>query len=155
MKNSCFFQLRSTFVLVLLCAALTTASPAQTFTTLADFNLNAGANPGSPLTQGLDGNFYGTAGNYGAYGAGAFVKVTPSGTLTYIYEFCFEDNTNCPDGAYPSGAVALGMDGNFYGTTGGNLEAGNGSIYKITPAGSLTTVLIYLTDCKVFAILGT
>jgi uncharacterized repeat protein (TIGR03803 family) len=133
-------DLRSTVVLILLCAAITITSPAQTFTTLAHFNLNSGANPGSPLTQGLDGNFYGTAGNYGAYGAGAFIKVTPSGTLSYPYEFCFEDITNCPDGAYPSGAVALGVDGNFYGTTAGSLEAGNGSIYKITPAGSLTTL---------------
>jgi uncharacterized repeat protein (TIGR03803 family) len=146
MKNSRFFQLRSTVILLLLCAALPIASPAQTFTTLADFNLNSGANPGSPLTQGLDGNFYGTAGNYGTYGAGAFIKMTPSGSLSYLYEFCLNDDEDCPDGAYPSGAVALGIDGNFYGTTGGNLEAGTGSIYKITPAGSLTT-LTNFTSC--------
>jgi hypothetical protein len=123
MKSSSFVQLRSTVVLILLCAAITIASSAQTFTKLADFNVNSGANPGSPLTQGLDGNFYGTAGNYGTYGAGAFIKMTPSGTLTYLYEFCLDNILNCPDGAYPSGAVALGVDGNFYGTTAGNLEA--------------------------------
>jgi uncharacterized repeat protein (TIGR03803 family) len=140
MKNLSFYQLRPTVFLILLCAALAIASPAQTFTKLADFNLNMGANPGSPLTQGLDGNFYGTAGNYGVYGAGAFIKVTPSGTLSYLYEFCLDNILNCPDGAYPSGAVALGVDGDLYGTTAGNLEAGIGSIYKITPAGSLTTL---------------
>jgi uncharacterized repeat protein (TIGR03803 family) len=140
MKILNFFPLRSTFVLVLLCAAISVAAPAQTFTTLADLSSTTGENPESPLTQGLDGNFYGSAALAGAFGGGTFFQVTPSGTVNALYNFCLNDVGNCPDGANPIGQIALGPDGNFYGTTeGGFYEAeGNGSIYKMTPGGTMT-----------------
>ena len=54
--------------------------------------------------------------------------------LTVVYSF------GGPDGAQPQTALALGTDGNFYGTTllGG---ANNlGTIYQMTPSGTLTTL---------------
>jgi hypothetical protein len=60
-----------------LSAPLPIAAPAQTFTKLADLSQATGQSPTSPLAEGLDGNFYGTAGLYGAFNAGTFIKALP------------------------------------------------------------------------------
>ena len=77
-----FFRKQGHAVL-LLCAALTGASSAQTFTKLVDFN---GANGAFPyymsLQQGADGNLYGTASQGGASGNGTVFKITPNGSQT-------------------------------------------------------------------------
>jgi len=80
----------------LLGVATAIASPAQTFTTLVNFNYTNGANPYfMSLVQGTDGNLYGTTEGGGANGSGTVFKVTASGTLTTLY-FCAK--TNCTDG---------------------------------------------------------
>jgi uncharacterized repeat protein (TIGR03803 family) len=129
----------------LLFVATAIASPAQTFTTLVNFNYTNGANPYlMSLVQGTDANLYGTTEGGGANGEGTVFKVTPTGTLTTLYSFCAK--TNCTDGSVPFGGLVLGIDGNFYGTTSeGGINAdpcgGNcGTIFKITPAGKLTTL---------------
>ena len=102
----------------LLCAAMATASPAQTLTTLHDFagQPNDGSNPYAGLVQGSDGNFYGTTYYGGANNEGTVFKITPSGTLTVLHSF------READGRTPEGALIQASDGNFYGTTsfGGN-----------------------------------
>jgi uncharacterized repeat protein (TIGR03803 family) len=81
----------------LLGVATAIASPAQTFTTLVNFNYTNGANPYfMSLVQGTDGNLYGTTEGGGANGSGTVFKVTASGTLTTLYSFCAK--TNCTDG---------------------------------------------------------
>ncbi len=162
MSISIFSPSRSIFVLILLCAAINIVAPAQTFTVLATLDYATDAQyPSSPLIQGLDGNLYGTAEFGGAYGAGTFFQVTPSGTLTILYNFCFNDNNGCPDGAGPTGPVVLGVDGNFYGATQGSgplQDGGYGTIYKMTSAGSLTTLYEFnescTTDCSANPISG-
>jgi uncharacterized repeat protein (TIGR03803 family) len=127
-------------VLFVFCAVTAIVSPAQTFRTLLDFNGTDGSAPFnvSPV-QGTDGNFYGTTDYGGNNGVGTVFKVTAVGTLTTLYSFCSE--TNCADGSYPVAGVVQGTDGNFYGTTqGGGGSAGAGTIFKITPAGTLTTL---------------
>jgi uncharacterized repeat protein (TIGR03803 family) len=51
---------------------------------------------------------------------------------------------NITNGAYPYGVLVQGLDGDFYGTTyeGGRQACGGGcgTVFKITPAGTLTTV---------------
>jgi uncharacterized repeat protein (TIGR03803 family) len=140
-----------TCALILLCT-VTVTSQAQTFTKLVDLSPATGEYPQSPLTQGVDGNLYGTTAGSGAFAQGTFFQITPSGTVTTLYNFCLNNATNCPDGAVPSGAVALGPDGNFYGTTAGNPSShfGNGTVYKITPAGSLATLHSFcsLPQCR-------
>jgi uncharacterized repeat protein (TIGR03803 family) len=123
-----------------ICLATAIASPAQTFTTLVSFNGSNGSNPGSgPLSQGKDGNFYGTTreGGSGAYGgSGTVFKITPGGALTTQYNFC--TNPSCPDGAQPYAGLVQGKDGNFYGTTW--WPEATDWVFKITPQGALTTL---------------
>jgi len=63
--------------------------------------------------------------------------------LTTIYSFCAL--SNCADGDTPRAGLIQGADGNFYGTTtfGGNGACPNyscGTIFKLTPQGTLTTL---------------
>jgi uncharacterized repeat protein (TIGR03803 family) len=87
--------------------------------------------------QGTDGNFYGTTSHGGnENGAGAVFKLTPQGTLTTLYSLCGQ--IACKDGSTPRGGLALGSDGNFYGTTSLGGKFGYGTVFKITPSGVLT-----------------
>jgi uncharacterized repeat protein (TIGR03803 family) len=124
----------------LLCAANAIVAPAQTFTTLHSFTGTDGANPYAGLAQGTDGNFYGTTIDGGTSSSGNVIKVTPGGTVTTLYNFCSQ--SNCTDGQYPVSTLVLGNDGNFYGTTqnGGIYNLLYGTIFKITPSGTLTTL---------------
>jgi uncharacterized repeat protein (TIGR03803 family) len=66
--------------------------------------------------------------------------MTPAGIVTTLYSFC--SLTNCADGSGPYGGLVLANDGNFYGTTsqGGAADGISGTVFKITPAGKLTTL---------------
>jgi uncharacterized repeat protein (TIGR03803 family) len=116
-------------------------------TTLHSFVGNDGAQPYGGLTNGNDGNLYGmtTVGGEGydaQSGYGTVFKITPGGTFTSIHSF------NGSDGWFAKGELTRGSDGNFYGTSsqGGaffnaaKFQSGFGSIFKITPGGSLTTL---------------
>lgn len=104
-----------------------------------DYSCTDGQYPGPSLVQGSDGNFYGTTQASGAYGAGTVFKITSSGALTTLHNFCAQGGP-CPDGQAPYSGVVQGSDGNFYGTTGGGGTTDYGTIFKITPAGALTTL---------------
>ena len=90
--------------------------------------------------QAVDGNFYGTTSSGGANGGrgGTVYKVTPTGTLTTLYSFCAQPN--CTDGNTPASGLTQAADGNFYGTTIGGGATGYGTVFKITPQGTLTTL---------------
>ena len=129
----------SIFVALLFCAALTLASTAQTVTSLLSFDGTNGATPEyGALVQGFDGRFYGTASSGGSNSGGTVFKVTPQGALTTLYNFCAL--ANCADGKAPYGGVALGIDGNFYGTTSLGGVNGYGTVFKITPSGVFTVL---------------
>jgi uncharacterized repeat protein (TIGR03803 family) len=109
-----------------------------TLTTLVTFTGSNGAYPRAGLTLGNDGNFYGaTSDENSSIGYGTVFKMTPGGTLTTLVAF------NGGNGAYPCAGLALGNDGNFYGTTsaGGNWD--NGTIFKMTSGGTLTTLVVF------------
>jgi uncharacterized repeat protein (TIGR03803 family) len=129
-------------VFALLLAVLNSASShASTFKTLIIFGGTDGATPvDTPLVQGADGNLYGTTLGGGVNGAGTVFKMTAAGTVTTLYSFC--SLTSCSDGAGPYGGITLSSDGNFYGTTsqGGAANGISGTVFKITPSGTLTTL---------------
>lgn len=97
---------------------------------------NDGAVPIAALTQGSDGNLYGTTYEAGISNAGAIFKITPTGALTVLHTF-----TNGIDGGHSSAALIQGTNGSFYGTTStGGGKNGDGTVFQITPAGVLTTL---------------
>jgi uncharacterized repeat protein (TIGR03803 family) len=75
-------------------------------------------------------------------GYGTVFMITPAGSFTTIHSFAGSD------GSVPQGELTKGNDGNFYGTTsqGGasfnaaTFQSGYGSVFKITPAGAVTTL---------------
>jgi uncharacterized repeat protein (TIGR03803 family) len=124
--------------LLLLGVAVVISAEAQTFKTLHSFDGTDGAQPLAALVQGTNGNLYGTTNQGGAVGLGTIFKMTPGGSLTTLYSFCSQPN--CADGANIYGGLTPGRNGNLYGTTlyGGTFQ--EGTVFKISPAGSLTTL---------------
>jgi uncharacterized repeat protein (TIGR03803 family) len=130
----------------LLLAALWLCAPAslraQTFTSVFSFD---GANGIAPvgLVQATDGNLYGITSEYGSAGTessgGTIFKITPSGTLTTLFTFNGEPN-NDYGGVSPAAGLIQGTDGNFYGTTQYGGANTYGTVFKITPSGTLTTL---------------
>jgi len=101
--------------------------------------------PYAGLVLGNDGNFYGTTagGGSNAYftGIGTVFKITTNGTETVLYSFG-SDYPDGNDGYGPRTPLVQGSDGNFYGTTrvGGTNYLGNGTVFRISPGGSYTSL---------------
>ena len=96
------------------------------------------------VVQASSGNVYGTTSNGGNLrecfdiGCGTVFKMTHGGTLTTLYDFCRK--AGCADGAVLYDALKQGPDGNYYGTTWAGGSSNGGTIFQITPAGTLTTL---------------
>jgi uncharacterized repeat protein (TIGR03803 family) len=130
-------------------------TPSGNVTTLYSFcpsncDDDNGFAPDATMVEGNDGSLYGTTSQGGTNGDGTVFKIA-LGKITTLYNFCSQ--TGCTDGSYPLGLVQ-GSDGNFYGVTyyGGNnggYLSGEGTLYKITPAGQLTTLYRFCsqTNC--------
>jgi uncharacterized repeat protein (TIGR03803 family) len=58
----------------------------------------------------------------------------PAQTFTTLHSF------NITDGEEPVAGLVQGLDGNLYGTTAGGGAYGYGTVFKITPSGTLTTL---------------
>ena len=129
------------------CGTVFKMTPAGTLTRLYAFCNKTDCADGTVLYEslalGTDGNFYGATWGGGKGDGGTIFKITPSGKLTTLYTFC-DDYPFCSDGANPIGPV-LGNDGNFYGTTAFGGAYSEGSIFKITPSGTLTTIYSFCT----------
>ena len=116
-------------------------TPAGVLTTLFSFSNDAdGGQPTASLVQGRDGNFYGTT-KSGALGVGTFFRITPAGTLTTLYSF-----DPSMDGYSVPNALLQGKDGNFYGAALLGGADGDGTIFRITPDGALTTLYAFTGD---------
>jgi uncharacterized repeat protein (TIGR03803 family) len=117
-----------------------------TLTTLHSFHFADGAYPIAGLVEATNGIFYGTTESGGTHSGGTVFKITPAGKLTTLYDFCSQ--SDCADGENPYAGLIQATDGDFYGTThsGGS---GSGTVFKITPAGKLTTLYDFCSqsDC--------
>ena len=67
----------------------------------------------------------------------------PAQTLTTLFSF------DVKDGVSAEAALVQGTDGNFYGTTTQGGSDGDGTVFRITPSGTLTTLYSFctLSDC--------
>src|SRR5664279_1323972 len=128
-------------ILILIVAAISKTTQAQTFTVIHNFTGGQdGASPFTGLTITPDGTLYGTAFGGGSAGFGTVFSLEDSGSgwmLNPLYTI-----TAGSDGAGPVGRLVKGPDGAFYGTTsaGGNGPCvspngyrGCGTVYKLRP----------------------
>jgi uncharacterized repeat protein (TIGR03803 family) len=119
-------------VVAILLAVFTAATAqAQTVSVLYNFGSHSG-DPLNPqyegiIAQGRDGHLYSTT-RLGGTGAGEAFGMTPSGTLTSLYNF---DGVH---GAQPASGLTLGTDGNYYGTV------IRGKVFRISPNGTYKTL---------------
>jgi uncharacterized repeat protein (TIGR03803 family) len=126
-------------------------TPSGTLTTLHSFCSQSGCTdgyyPAAALVQSTNGEFYGTTYYGGANAGGTVFKITASGTLTTLYSFCSQGG--CTDGSYPAAALIQSTNGDFYGTTGRGGVSNHGTVFKITPSGTLTTLYSFCSqsDC--------
>lgn len=116
-------------------------TPSGTLTVLYTFCAMSGCPDGQyangGLVQATDGNFYGTTMRGGATNEGTVFKITPAGALTVLYSFCPKP---CSFGRIDPNPLIQGADGNFYGTTLLGGRYAYGTVFKITPGGTLTTL---------------
>jgi uncharacterized repeat protein (TIGR03803 family) len=103
---------------------------------LWDFPSPQGTN--SALVQGTDGSFYGTSFAGGSNGYGTVFKMTSNGVVTNLASF-----TGGTNGTQPYGPLVQGSDGDFYGTASHGGSKGLGTVFKITPDGTMTTLLSF------------
>ena len=94
-----------------------------------------GSLPSSSLIRGADGNFYGTTEAGGASNLGTVFQITPTGVLTVLHSF-----PGAPGGSAPRAGLVLARDGNFYGTTGVGGAFNLGTVFRMTPAGTVTII---------------
>jgi uncharacterized repeat protein (TIGR03803 family) len=123
-------------------------TPTGTLTTLHSFCSQAfpcadGQGPAAGLVQASNGDFYGTTTDGGANNAGTVFKITPTGTLTTLHSFCSQ--SGCTDGSLPYGLVQA-TDGDLYGITTDGGANSDGTVFKITPSGTLTTLYSFCSQ---------
>jgi uncharacterized repeat protein (TIGR03803 family) len=137
------------------CGTIFKLTPSGAFTLLYSFcgGYGCGSHPpdgAAPLGRLVysGGYYYGTTqqgGEYnGGYNSGTIFRISPSGTYEIVHTFSGLSGTG--DGAQPAAGLTLASDGNFYGTTqwGGTSE--NGTVFKMTPAGTVTILYSFLSD---------
>ena len=90
--------------------------------------------PAGPLMQAGDGQLYGTT-PPGTFTPGTVYRMTLDGAVAIVHAFTYG-----PEGFGPYGPLTQGTDGDFYGVTfaGGRFDMG--TVFKMTPAGSLTVL---------------
>jgi uncharacterized repeat protein (TIGR03803 family) len=142
------------------CGTAFRISPTGVETVLYSFGASPsdGVEPEGSLIQASDGDLYGTTADGGANSCsdtlppelnncGTVFKITLAGVETVLHSF----GTSLADGIAPLGPLIQGNDGALYGTTasGGGGYCGwpfsCGTVFRITPAGSVTIIYAFAT----------
>jgi uncharacterized repeat protein (TIGR03803 family) len=100
-----------------------------------------GGNPRGALIMDSAGNLYGatySGGTATELTSGEVFKIDPSGALSVLHHFIGAITPQYTDGGYPYAGPILDKDGNLYGTTSSGGPNGGGSVYKISPTGTVT-----------------
>ena len=103
--------------------------------TLHTFSRTDGAHPAGRLAMVSDGTIFGTTSEGGDFGFGTVFKLATDGVVTTGVH-AFQDS----EGSSPYSGLTTGTDGNLYGATLYRSTYGYGSIFQMTPAGSLTNL---------------
>lgn len=106
-----------------------------------------GANPYAGLIMDKKGNLYGTtqyggANVCGGNGCGTVFRLSPSGAQTVLYSF----GSQAGDGVFPQGDLISDKTGNLYGTTSTGSPNSNGTVFKLTPTGTETTLYTFCSQ---------
>lgn len=121
------------------CGKVFKMTPAGALSMVFSFNCVKGSNP-QGLTLGTDGNFYGATFFGGPGHGGTIFRLTSTGKLTVLFNFTLDGSS----GSAPVGRLVQGTDGSFYGATySGGLSDSYGTVFKITPDGTLTTLYAF------------
>jgi uncharacterized repeat protein (TIGR03803 family) len=115
-------------------------TPAGVVSPFASLSVNANGVTYFRFTQNADGNFYGTASETGSEGGGVAFEVSASGAQRILASFAVPNVA----GYKPSSGLTRGPDGNFYGETlSGGGPLGNGTVFELTPAGTLSAFHVF------------
>jgi len=118
-------------------------TPAGVFTVLRSFSKTTdGAYCYNSLTEGKDGFLYGMTYSGGTYGYGTIFRISTTGAFSVLKHL-----NSATDGGSTQSDLIQASDGNFYGMTYSGGTGGNGTIFKMTPAG-IYTVLKHLSSSK-------
>jgi uncharacterized repeat protein (TIGR03803 family) len=112
-------------------------TPSGSLKVLHSFDDTDGAFPNSGLTLGTDGNLYGTT-SVGGLGFGTVFRITTGGTFKVLHSF-----DGISDGEEPNAPPIQGPDGDFYGTTSNGGGEVFGTVYKMTPSGSMKVLFTF------------
>jgi uncharacterized repeat protein (TIGR03803 family) len=105
------------------------------FTVLHAFNGTDGEFPEHGVVSDKDGNLYGVTAFGGATDNGSVYKIAANGTFSTLYSF-----TGGDDGGFLYGGLDIDNDGNIYGSTADGGANAEGTVFKLTPGGTLTTL---------------
>jgi uncharacterized repeat protein (TIGR03803 family) len=114
-------------------------TPSGQLTTLYNFTGVNGDASGAFSLQARNGNFYGTTLNLNN-AVGEIFELTKAGKFVILYTFC---SFNCGTQLFIPGGLLQASDGNFYGKTGEGGANLNGGVFKMTPAGKVTTFVSF------------
>jgi len=115
------------------------------FSILHSFAGSDGENPEGQLVVGNDGLLYGTTLQGGSSNRGVIYRITTGGAFETLYSFpglrAFTNGLATNEtGANPRAGLMLSADGNFYGTAYQGGDVGYGTLYRMTPDGTVSVV---------------
>jgi len=105
------------------------------------FVFTDGASPTASLVRWSDGSFYGTTRSGGANLLGTVFNMAAGGNFTTIYSF--NSASGGASSHFPGPQLNRGTNGLLYGTTFSGGISNKGTLFQMTPAGTLTTLYAF------------